>query len=545
MKCIIESELTPTRFSELGEPYRIFNNHARDLVAVASQMPHLGFPGHWLFPDSPPSVHRLGIYKRSDGTMLGCIPTKYPINDVCFSQDSDNVLIATGSYDGGWSFEGCLLRFFFKTGRLEHLLGQSREVSACRYENDGFITVLIRPENEEEFLADGLDAWSIVLCAKIGPEPIQQIAESPELSREDARLAGLVPSAPSDHGFSDLILNPNPDQRGLWRNEARAWLREVRAEYYTGIWSLLWMNQDSFVLVANGVAIEQRDIFSGIQYRMECEGSGVEMINHPCLGLLSHVLFAGQHGGSIDSRSELWQWSENRLPTKMGFERPSAFSFDAVGNGLAIDVSWANQRDRKNLFLTPTGQTIQAIDCGISDRIGPVSFPSGLDALYFLKREGEQNFKNNDYRLWLVESKGGISCLRSWDSSDRDFCPVVSVALSRTTMLAAGPAWNRNAHQNLGFFVELVDLKSGHRSLSIRLPSSPTCVGFSEDQQTGFIGLVDGRIYFFNLQSGRLIGEMILPYRLPASVPLSLSIKENRMLVSTQDGRILLARIIL
>jgi hypothetical protein len=46
--------------------------------------------------------------------MLGCIPTKHPINDVCFSPDGKNAVIATGSYDGGWCFEGYLLRFFYR-----------------------------------------------------------------------------------------------------------------------------------------------------------------------------------------------------------------------------------------------------------------------------------------------------------------------------------------------------------------------------------------------------------------------------------------------
>ncbi len=100
--------------------------------------------------------------------MLGCIPTKHLINDVCFSPDGENVVIATGSYDGGWCFEGFLLRFFYHAGRVEQLLGQCRKVSACRYESDGSITALVRPENEEEFAEEGLDAWSIVQCVKIG-----------------------------------------------------------------------------------------------------------------------------------------------------------------------------------------------------------------------------------------------------------------------------------------------------------------------------------------------------------------------------------------
>lgn len=453
---------TPSRFSEVGEPYRIFQDQGRGLVAIASQMPHLGYPGHWLFPDASPSAHRLSIYNQRDGTMLGCIPTKHPINDVCFSPDGKNVVIATGTYDGGWCFEGFLLRFFYHAGRVEQLLGQCRKVSACRYESDGSITALVRPENEEEFAEEGLDAWSIVQCVKIGSAQDQWSAESPERPRKDARMVGLPPSVPSDHGFHNVILNPTTDHRRSWQQEATRWLEEVRAEYYTGIWNLRWMNREAF---------------------------------------------------------------------------------DSLGNGLAIDVSWANQRERKSLILAPTGQTPQSVDCGTSDRLGPIGFPLGLDAHYFLKREGEQIVNNDDYRLWRIESRVGKSCLRRWDDSGRDFCPVVSVAYSKTKMLGAGPVWNRRDHQNLGCLAELLDIESGHSSWSVKLSCSPTCIGLSDDQQTGLVGLVDGRICFFDLATGRTIGETVLPNQSAMSVPICLSVREDKIRVGTHDGKVLLARI--
>lgn len=544
MQCIIEAELTPTRFSELGNPYRIFRESTQKLVAVASQMPHLGYPGHGLFPDVSPAQHRLSIYHASDGTMLGCISTKYPINDVALSPDGENVLIATGSYDGGWCFGGYLLRFCWRSGHTEQLLGQCREFVACRYDEDGTVTALMRPENEEEFGEDGLDAWSIVLCVKIESGPGPWSGESVEVPRQDQRLEGLMPSVPGDHGFPASILSQNPDQRHSWQQEACDWLREVKAEYYCGIWDLRWQDHNTFALVAHGLAIEQRSIHAGVLKRVECEGYGVELIDHPQLGLLSHIQLTGPHGGSIDTTSELWRWRGNQHPTKLRFERPYAFSFDSFGNGLAIDVSWANQRDRKNLLLGPSGNTLQSIDCGVTDRLGPTSFPHNLDALYFLKREGEEAYRNNDYWLWCSEGGGRFICLRPWDTSELDFCPVVAVARLGTELLGAGSVWNRSVPKKLGSYLELRDLRNGHRTVSIELPSSPTSVALSPDRQTAIVGLVDGRIGFFDLRSKRTIGETVLPYEVARSVPLSLSIREDRMLVGTQDGRVLLTRLV-
>ena len=133
-----------------------------NLVALASMMPHLGYPGHWLHPDNPPPSHRLGIYTERDGKLLGVIATKFPVNDIAFSPDGESILVATGSYDGGWCFQGYLLRFNWQTGSTEQLLGQCREVVACRYNDDGSITVLMRPENEEEFPDEGNDACACI-----------------------------------------------------------------------------------------------------------------------------------------------------------------------------------------------------------------------------------------------------------------------------------------------------------------------------------------------------------------------------------------------
>jgi WD40 repeat protein len=544
MKCIIEAELTPNRFAELGQPCHIFREPARKLVALASQMPHLGYPGHSLFTETSPPQHRLSIYSESDGTLLGVIATKFPINDVVFDPDAENVLIATGSYDGGFFFSGYLLRYNWRTRNTEQMLGQSRDIVACRYDDGGTITVLMRPNNEEEFLDDGRDDWSIVLGLKIDSGPGPWSREPAEVPREDPRLDGLPPSVPSDHGFSDDVLIQDRDKHLIWRQEAVEWLQGVRAEYYCGIWDLQWIDSSIFAVTANKLAIELRDIHGDVRKRIECEGSGVELINHPHLGLLSHVQQHGQYGGSIDTKSELWQWSEGQPPTKHSFERPYAFSFDLLGHGLAIDLSWGNQRDRRNLILGPSGRTVASVDCGITDRLGPVALPHGLDSLYFLKRESDETFGNNDYQLWRHQGEGRFVCARQWDSPDRDFCPVTSIAYSKDVFLGAGPVWNRSVHQNLGRFLELVELKTGRRLLSIQLQGSPTRVAVSEDKQTGIVGYADGRLAIYDLKTRRAIGDFLLSKNGMPSVPLALAINGNNLLIGTHDGRVLAARLV-
>jgi hypothetical protein len=499
-------------------------------------MPNLGHPGRWLFPDSHPAAHRLAVYNESNGTLIGCVPIQYPVNDVAFSSNGENVLIATGKYDGGHFFVGYLLRFNFITGETEQLLGQCREVLSCRYDGDEFISALLRPADEEEFEGD---AWSIAIAIRIPSGPGPWSGEKVETPREDKRLIGLTPSLPCAAGFPDFVFDRSLERSAELRKRALGWLSSMQAESYSGICDLRWIDEGHFAFVARGVSIETRTVTGERLKRVPCEGCGVELVDHPHLGLLSHVQLTENHGGRIDTRSELWLWDENVEPTKLAFNKPYSFSFDCTGLGLAIDVSGANRKERRNLFLARDGQVVQSVDCGVSDRLAPTSFPHNLDALYFLKREGEETFRNNDYRLWRHDGSGEFACLRPWDNAEHDFCPVVSRAYTPTSILGAGPTWNRISHHKIGLFLELIDVKNGHRSASIEIPSSPTCIAVTDDQGTAVVGSVDGGVRCLDLSSGITIGEIFLSNRSAVSVPLSLAVKRNQILVGTNDGRIL------
>jgi len=543
MRCEIEAELTPERFAEAGEPCRLFRDEARGLVALMSVMPQAGRPGRWLFVDAAPPVHRLSVYRESDGLLLGLMTTRFPIQDVAFDPHGESVLVATGSYDGGWFFNGFLLRHHWRTGITEQMLGCGRDALACRYNAGGTITVLLRPENEEEF--DG-DAWNIVLGLEIDAGPGPWHGESAELCREDNRLAGLRPSRPSDHGFSDEILKHDPEQQRAWAQEAAEWLRGVQTEpHYYGIRDLMWLDAETFAVAANGLLLEVREVPGSVRQRFATDANSVELIRHPRLGLLAHVQRCGPfRSGSPDAHSELWRWQNNQMHLSLGLDRLHAFSFDVSGHGLAVDVSWANHRQRKNLLLSPEGHVMTIVDCGNNNRIGETAFPHGLDALYFLKRESEEDFKNQGYRMWRHEGGGRFVQVRPWDPLERNFCPVAGIACSEGLFLGAGPAYDRTSHQQPVNALELMEMQSGRRLLSITIQGSPTRVALTEDKRTAAVGIADGGLTFFDMESRRVACEIRLEKHGMPSVPLALAFRGGKLLIGTQDGRVLLGRLV-
>jgi len=541
MKCTIKAELTNKRFAELGDPCRIFREPLRGLVAIASRLPHLGYPGHWLHPDPVPPVHRLSVYDQSNGRLLGITTTRFPVNDVAFDPQDESLLIATGSYDGGWSFWGYLLKFYWKTGYLEQLLGNCQEVVACRFNEKGEISALLRPSNEEEFIEDHSDAWSIGLGLNIDPGPGPWAGQPAELPREDPRLEGLRPSKPSDHGFNDDVVTYDRQRLRVWREEAHEWLRSMQADLYHGIWDIHWIHDDSFAIATNGRSIEIRDIIGRMLHRKLHLGNSIQIINHPTLGLLSHVQENDDLRSADGAASELWQWHDDRIRLLHRFDRIYAFSFDSSGMGLGIDVDWRMSSERRDILIDGNGRIVGKPDCGRNNRVGPITFPPGLEALYYLKESGDSTGHNDDYRLWRHEGSNHMVNLRRWDPPERDFCPIISVAHSPGKILGAGLIYNRTTHQKLGNFLELVELQSGLRTVSIPLQGSPTSIALSDDKLTALVGFPDGSLGCFDLGSQTATYETKLALNGLASVPLSLALRGNRVLIGTQDGRILKA----
>ncbi|MCP6756782.1 hypothetical protein NL533_34670, partial [Klebsiella pneumoniae] len=58
---------------------------------------------------------------------------RWPINDLAFHPREPLLAVATGSYDGGWAFEGELVVWNWETGERAAPLGACREVDRCRF----------------------------------------------------------------------------------------------------------------------------------------------------------------------------------------------------------------------------------------------------------------------------------------------------------------------------------------------------------------------------------------------------------------------------
>lgn len=115
LSLVVENELTPARFAEIGRPTGAYWRRDGGVVALASAFDRLYWPARAIY-DGHRLRHRISLYLEGLRNRLGVVDgARYPINDVAFHPSQPVLAIATGSYDGGWCFEGELLLWNWET----------------------------------------------------------------------------------------------------------------------------------------------------------------------------------------------------------------------------------------------------------------------------------------------------------------------------------------------------------------------------------------------------------------------------------------------
>lgn len=136
-------------FREIGRPSAIAI--AGDLVAVGGS---LGLP-QWAGASLQRVVggsgwERIGVYERATLECSVLVPSRWPVHALSFDPSASYLAIASGSYDGGFFYEGELL--LVDVGRREavSLLRESREVKDVGWAADGAVEIVVSPTSDED-----------------------------------------------------------------------------------------------------------------------------------------------------------------------------------------------------------------------------------------------------------------------------------------------------------------------------------------------------------------------------------------------------------
>ncbi|WP_405015033.1 hypothetical protein [Kitasatospora sp. NBC_01539] len=133
-------------FPEIGEPLVALRCEARGEIAVGGDLGNLYWSGRSV---SGWRGHRVGVYGLDGLDCRQVVGTRWPVNSLDFHPSLPLLAVGTGSYDGGYLFEGELLLVHLTNGTVVSALEHHREVRRVRWREDGLaLELVVAPPDE-------------------------------------------------------------------------------------------------------------------------------------------------------------------------------------------------------------------------------------------------------------------------------------------------------------------------------------------------------------------------------------------------------------
>ncbi|WP_275294424.1 hypothetical protein [Amycolatopsis sp. La24] len=149
----VQQVLGGGRFAEVGEVRLTETNSRTGYVAVGGSLGRPLWAGHSVSDSSEPTAwHRVGVYRGDTLECVHLVRLHWPVNALAFHPELPILAIGSGSYDGGYFYEGELTVLDLETGRATSLLRERREVTELRWRDHQTLEakVSVFDENEEE-----------------------------------------------------------------------------------------------------------------------------------------------------------------------------------------------------------------------------------------------------------------------------------------------------------------------------------------------------------------------------------------------------------
>lgn len=534
LKLALEGILDHFALAEVGIPYGLFRGRDDSCVAVASGFGHLYWPGRATYSGQQ-LRHRLSLYQGTPPRRVAVFDgARYDINDVSLHPTRRLAAVATGSYDGGYLFEGELLLWDWERGTRVSLLPENREATRCRFNENGTqLSVLLRPATEQDFPEQPFNTF--LGCTFPLSQPLAAQA-----------LNSLVPSDPRDFGFDSGKRSTTNTDREVAKWAAVAGLA---FEQRHRVWDVAWLDDNTVAAVHDHCRLEVWDTQGR---RLLCEqgnGHGVQILHIPGS---EHALVHVRHSGLVKDnwleRSELLLLDVTDLSVRSlrRFNAPFAFSLSRQGWLLGRHTRprrSAAPPPGKDVLLDPTGAVVRRLDLGHYDCFNHFLRIDGEGCLYFLQGAPPTSYEHQN--LCELEPETG-----HW----RTCWPLAAGELaSRHLMECAGCAAGSDL---IALACRLHDPRGGADGYILGrqrqtgkvlwqhpIPGDVMALVYLEQQQVLAYALTDGTLGLLDAASGRLLDSTRVVAEGVNTVVLSLSARGQRLVAGTIDGRLLLFRV--
>ncbi len=522
-------ELSPSNCGEVGRPRGVWRK--KQLVAVASELPLLYWAGRALY-DGHRVRYRLSLYDEgvsagNEKTRLALFDdARFPINDVAFHPAEPLLAVATGSYDGGYCFEGELFVWNYETDAVTRPLGERREIVTCRWNDEGSLAVLLRPRFEDEFGA--ADPFSTYVGLVLND--VRDIAKTSYQTSTsgDARLSGLEPIDPATLGFDTV-----PDYFESV-SAAKDWLGKD-FEARTRTWDLMWLSRERLAAVHDGCHVEIWNTQTGQRtFDVRGEGFGVQLLSAFETNVL-HVHVPGDFRKKTKAQSKLYAIEEDSLTHLSTFDYPVLFSADAEGNLLGRDTRSHSQASHRDFVLNVERERTFLGDLGHYDCFNHYVRLDGGEGLAFLRGTPASSHKQK--RLCRLNERGQVEELVKWDDASVHTMLGNACWVAAQSLVRSGKRYSPRPGAG-EVFIERRDLGRSKPRWYVPLSAPATALVASEKRI--HFALTDGTLGTFDIETGALIYSEKLAIDGAESFATSLALCDSRLAVGTIDGRVML-----
>ncbi|MGI5238716.1 hypothetical protein [Dactylosporangium sp. CA-139066] len=138
-------------FREIGLPRIVVESPAGDLIAVGGILGRPLWQGASVESRSTRGVgwEPVGVYRADDMRCVHLFTSRWPVNAFAFHPSLPILAVGTGSYDGGYCYEGQLLILDLRTGSRVSVLEWTLMVEALTWSDASTLDVVFAPLTDE------------------------------------------------------------------------------------------------------------------------------------------------------------------------------------------------------------------------------------------------------------------------------------------------------------------------------------------------------------------------------------------------------------
>jgi len=249
---------------------------------------------------------------------------KYPINDIAFHPTEPVVAIATGSYDGGFSFEGELIVWNWDSNQVSHEMAETPEVFRVAFDKGGMsILCAVRPWDENEFehgekIFDKFYEVRLTYTSNLDLGIVNSKAVNKQMMAQEPLTEGLLNSDPR----FKLEAPPLEAVQNYFENEDLL-LRSP-------IWDVAILDDGNIGIVHDETHLDLFSQEGELVNSLKGNGHGVQILkgDKPIIHVINRDI-TQPNWSSLDTR--LFQFDDNTLSEKLQYDGIFTFSISRDG----------------------------------------------------------------------------------------------------------------------------------------------------------------------------------------------------------------------